>query len=198
MDLNSEEIDKLLEKHCPTLGKSERDIFINSSEYIHFDSKEIILDSLKKEKQAFFILSGSVRGYVIDEDGEERNLILRSEGVFTGDANSLFGNQPKTLYFEAITPTDALIINFDMFEKMVWQNSSIMKLYINALQDAVMVLTYRVHTMVSMSNEERYIDLLKKNPSFLKDSFNKHIANYLGITPVSLSRIIARVKSKKI
>ncbi len=72
-----------------------------------------------------------------------------------------------------------------------------MKLYINALQDAVMVLTYRVHTMVSLNNEERYIDLLKKNPSFLKDSFNKHIANYLGITPVSLSRIIARVKNKK-
>jgi len=85
--LNNEEIDKLLEKHCPTLGKTDREVFINSSEYVHFDSKEIILDSLKKEKQAFFILSGSVRGYVIDEEGEERNLILRSEGVFTGDAN---------------------------------------------------------------------------------------------------------------
>ena len=198
MELNREEIDKLLEKHCSSLGKTERDIFINSSEYVHFESKENILDNRKKEKQAFFILSGSVRGYIIDEEGEERNLILRSEGVFTGDANSLFGNQPKTISFEAITPVDALIINFDTFEKMAWQNTAVMKLYINALQDAVMVLTYRVHTMVSLSHEERYMDLLRKNPSFLKDSFNKHIANYLGITPVSLSRIITRVKSKKI
>ncbi|MGB5243890.1 MAG: Crp/Fnr family transcriptional regulator [Lutimonas sp.] len=197
MALSNKEIIDLLEKHWPNIGKNEIASFIENSEYAFFESKEIILDNLTKKKQAFFILTGSVRGYIIDDEGEERNLILRSEGVFTGDANMLFGDQPKTIHFETITPTDVLIINFEDFEKMVWKNPNIMKLYINALKDAVMVLTYRVHTMISLSHEERYLDLLRKNPTFLKDSFNKHIANYLGITPVSLSRIIARVKNKK-
>ncbi|MFD1316434.1 Crp/Fnr family transcriptional regulator [Namhaeicola litoreus] len=196
MGLTKDQIEELLQKHCPTLGKNDRIAFMEQTEYAHFESKEVILDNSLRQKQAFIILKGSIRGYFFDGNGEERNIILRSEGVFTGDANVLFLNEPKKTIFEAIAPTDVLIIDFLKFEKMIWENEGLMKLYINVLKDAVTVLTYRVNSMVSMSNEERYLDLLKKNPSFLKDSFNKHIANYLGITPVSLSRIIARLKSK--
>ena len=47
--------------------------------------------------------------------------------------------------------------------------------------------------MVMMTGEERYLDLLKKNPAFLESSYDKYVASYLGITPVSLSRIKKRI-----
>jgi CRP-like cAMP-binding protein len=196
LGLSINQIEQLLQKHCPTLSKNERIAFLEQTEYRHFESKEIILNNSLRIKQAFIILQGSIRGYFFDQNGEERNVILRSEGVFSGDANVLFLDEPKKTIFEAISPTDALIFDFTKFEKMIWENEGLMRLYINVLKDAITVLTYRVNSMASMSNEERYIDLLKKNPSFLKDTFNKHIANYLGITPVSLSRIISRLKKK--
>ena len=46
--------------------------------------------------------------------------------------------------------------------------------------------------MIDKSPEERYEELLQQSPQFFQTAFNKHIANYLGITAVSLSRIIRR------
>ena len=46
--------------------------------------------------------------------------------------------------------------------------------------------------LIDKSPEERYDALLQQSPQFFQTAFNKHIANYLGITPVSLSRIIRR------
>ncbi len=49
--------------------------------------------------------------------------------------------------------------------------------------------------MISMTAKDRYIDLIKKNPTFLEKAYAKYIADYLGITP-SLSRIIKEIKEK--
>ncbi|HVW59203.1 MAG TPA: hypothetical protein VHC48_04180, partial [Puia sp.] len=39
------------------------------------------------------------------------------------------------------------------------------------------------------SPEKRYADLLQENPHIIQRIPQRHIASYLGITPVSLSRI---------
>ena len=49
-----------------------------------------------------------------------------------------------------------------------------------------------------MSSEERYLDLLKLNPDFLEKSYDKYVASYLGITPVSLSRIKKRLNDPEL
>ena len=61
--------------------------------------------------------------------------------------------------------------------------------FMNSMKEAILRLTYRVESMITMSSEERYLDLLKMNPAFLKNSYDKYVANFLGITPVSLSRV---------
>ena len=40
-----------------------------------------------------------------------------------------------------------------------------------------------------MTPKERYIDLIKQNPMYLKTTFDKHIATFLGIKPLTLHRI---------
>ncbi len=72
-----------------------------------------------------------------------------------------------------------------------------MQLYLNILKEAVVRLTYRIESLTMLSNEERYKELLKLNPNFLKKSYAKHIASYLGITNVSLSRIIKKLTNIK-
>lgn len=71
-----------------------------------------------------------------------------------------------------------------------------MQLYLNILKDTIVRLTYRVETLTTMDPEERYLDLLRLNPKFLENTYSKHVANYLGITPVSLYRIMKKIKSK--
>ena len=55
----------------------------------------------------------------------------------------------------------------------------------------------RLKSFVLLNPEERYLDFIKKNPSLVNRVPGKYIANVLGITPVSLSRIRARVVNQK-
>ncbi|MBK8659738.1 MAG: hypothetical protein IPN22_12925 [Bacteroidetes bacterium] len=48
-----------------------------------------------------------------------------------------------------------------------------------------------------LSPEERYLKFIQKYPDLLNRVPNKYIANVLGITPVSLSRIRKRISTKK-
>jgi len=47
-----------------------------------------------------------------------------------------------------------------------------------------------------MTNEERYFDLLKLNPNSLSKPSSKQVANYIGFTPITLSRVMKRVNEK--
>ena len=55
----------------------------------------------------------------------------------------------------------------------------------------------RVESFVLLNPEERYLKFIEDNPGLMNRVPNKYIANILGITPVSLSRIRKRIAEKK-
>jgi len=58
-------------------------------------------------------------------------------------------------------------------------------------------LEERMTELLMLSPEERYIKLIEGNKKKIIERIPQHyIANYLGITPVSLSRIRKRLTSK--
>jgi CRP-like cAMP-binding protein len=58
-------------------------------------------------------------------------------------------------------------------------------------------LEERMVSLLLQSPEERYVDLLNSNKNKIIERIPQHyIANYLGITPVSMSRIRKRLLKK--
>ncbi len=145
-------------------------------------------------QKAAFILSGVVRGYFINELDIDKNIILRIAGTFVSPVEWLSGNFPTKYTFEAILECELLLFNITDFRELAKTNSAIFDLYSWSLIDSINMMLYRIESMVNLSAEQRYKDLLEKHPVFFQKTFNKHIANFLGITPVSLSRIIKRMK----
>lgn len=145
-------------------------------------------------QKAAFILSGVVRGYFINELDIEKNIILRIAGTFVSPVEWLSGNFPTRYTFESILECELLLFNITDYRELAKANSAIFDLYSWSLIDSINMMLYRIESMVNLSAEQRYKDLLEKHPVFFQKAFNKHIANFLGITPVSLSRIIKRMK----
>ncbi len=56
----------------------------------------------------------------------------------------------------------------------------------------------RVESFVLLSPEERYLKYMQDYPSVINRAPDKYIANVLGITPVSLSRIKGRITAKRL
>ncbi|WP_223034834.1 Crp/Fnr family transcriptional regulator [Hanstruepera marina] len=193
MTFSKSEIKQLVKKFIPYLKNKEVDIFLKMSTYEVYNNKEIILKGGRTDKFLFLLLKGSSRAYIIDEKGEELNCHLRAEGYFFGDAR-VFEDKEQVLNAEAIGEAHILKFNVEELEEIGYQNPKIMTLYINLLKEVIAAFSHRIHTFVSMTSEERYLDLIQMNPEYLKSTFDKHIASFLGIKPLTLHRIKKKLK----
>lgn len=197
MVYSEKEINNILNEKLPILNQKDIDSFLNITTYKKYNNKKIILKCGIINKKVFLILQGVVRGYITDKNGVEKNILIRSEGIFVGDARKLFNDEPQKLTFSSIGEVHILLFNFIDFEDLTKKHPNFMQLYLNILKEAVIRLNYRVESFITMTHEERYIDLLKYNPKFLDRTYSKYVANFLGITNVSLSRIIKKTNKTK-
>ena len=184
---------KKLKELLPQLEDKDRLKFLEICKYTKLKNREIVIPEGNTSKKAFLILEGIVRGYLTTKSGEEKTILLRGKGIFVAYADTIFKDVPTKHTYESIGNTEVLIFNSDTYIELAEKENALKNLFISILKEAVSVLNYRIETMITMSNEERYIDLVKRNPDFLNSTYKKDIANYLGVTPVSLSRIIKRI-----
>ena len=186
----------ILHQTYPFLGKNDLALLQEHGRQQNFANKAAIIQAGSFQPEVFFILSGMVRGFFINEKGEEKNIFLRPEHTMTGPPDCLFEQQPTKYTFEAILETELIFWSFDSLQQLSGTHPNIAKLYIAGLTENLQTLLFRVESLVNMRPEERYEALVERSPQFFQTAFNKHIANYLGITAVSLSRIIKRKKEQ--
>ena len=108
----------------------------------------------------------------------------------------MFDNKTSKYTFEVIGDTELLVFELSDFENLAFKSSNILKFLLSSYKEMIQTLIYRVESMIDKTPEQRYEDLLDKSPQFFQTVYHKDIASYLGITPVSLSRIIKRRTDK--
>ncbi len=194
---NSSMIANRLKIQFPFMTNDEIALFLSICTLKNYKAKEAILDINGENRHFAIVITGVIRGYFVNKEGIERNVMLRPEGTAFGTPEALSASKNSKYTFESILDSALLIFNLESLEVLAKKHAGIFDMYIWGLKENIAVLHYRVESMVDLSPEERYQDLLKKYPHFFQTVFNKHIANFLGITPVSLSRIIARIKNTK-
>ena len=195
--LDTIKIKQILKTTYPFLSDDDVSLLLSIGEYVELKSRTNIIKAGKIDDRMFFILEGMVRGYYINPEGEEINVFLRPEHTQTGAPDSLFKKSPTKYNFETVVQSHLLLFSFKKIEALAKTNTSIAKLQIAGLQETVQTLIFRVESLVDKLPEERYDELIEKKPQFINTALNKHIANYLGITPNSLSRILKRKKKSK-
>ena len=178
-----------LKEILPDIPDKDLELLAGICESKTFKDKEVILKSGNRLRKVFLILEGAARGYIVGSEGDEKTILLRGKGIFVGDAQGVFTNMPQKLEIVAVGATEVLMLAYTDLEQLAMKNQNILRVYLNSLKEAILRLSYRVESMITMSSEERYLDLLKLSPSFLEKSYDKYVASFLGITPVSLSRI---------
>ena len=195
--MDIQEIKNILQSTYPFLGDEDLELLLDIGSYAELKNRTLIIEQGKLNQDVFFILKGMVRGFYINSDGEEINVFLRPEHTQSGAPDSLFNNVPTKYNFETVVHSHILKFPIQKIIELSETRPNFAKLYIEGLQENVKTLIFRVESLVDKLPEERYDELLKARPQFFENALNKHIANYLGITPNSLSRILKRKKNSK-
>jgi CRP-like cAMP-binding protein len=149
------------------------------------------------EDEIGFVISGSLRHYYEKGDGE-RTTYFYFENHLLSSYISFIHQQPSLLAIETLEDTELLCFNYSTMQELYtgfqdWQ------IFGRKVAEYLAIgLEERMVSLLLKSPEERYIELLESNKKKITERIpQQYIASYLGITPVSLSRIRNRIHKMK-
>lgn len=157
---------------------------------------DFLLREGKTGKELGYILQGEMRHFYT-RDGEEKTTYFYFENSLVGPYMSCVTGKPSLISFEALSDTRLLVFPYTALQSLYEQNHTWEKFGRVLAEYIALGLEDRMVDLLTLSPEERYVQLLESNKKKIIERIPQHlIANYLGITPVSLSRIRQRLLKK--
>lgn len=184
----------------------ENFVEFTNDEWIIF-AEHLGIRSIKKRKQFIspgkvcnevgFILRGSFRFFFV-KDGIEISNYFSFQNEFISSYRSFLKQEASLISIEAME--DSLLIYFSRASLQELLKDKKVALKMERFGRTIaeyLICCYeeRVVSFVTQTPEERYRILLENGNDLLQRIPQHYIANYLGITPVSLSRIRKRIFS---
>lgn len=184
-------IKNLIEIIAKTTEPSALDIKLCSEyfEPLHV-SKNTILEAQGKIPQyLYFIVSGNMRLFYNDENGEEQTTFLSSSNGFLASF-LCFINQTKSIEnIACVTECELLRIKHSNLKKLIDQSENFKNFSLIIFQEAIASTSIRANDLATLSAEQRYKKIIVKQPELINKIPVQYLASYLGIKPQSLSRI---------
>ncbi|MEM0996854.1 MAG: Crp/Fnr family transcriptional regulator [Bacteroidota bacterium] len=147
-------------------------------------------------QEVFFINRGAVRFYYLTEEGKDVTGFIFLENMFSGAHTSFFYQRPSHQIVETIEPSELLVLPYTdlqlLYTEVPKMHAFMERLLAERLSFAQEVLA----SFVLNKPEARYRALLARRPELLGRVPQHILSSYLGITPVSLSRIRKRLSEE--
>ena len=174
---------------------SELAIVMKHFETKTFKKKTNILKAGKTAKEVYFILSGCIRLFY-EKDGEDISAYFFTEKRFAGAYDSFISQKPSRLSMETLEDCEVLSISYEALQKLFNELPKMNEFVRKVLEERFVTLHDLFTSQILDSPEERYLNLQKERPELFNRIPQHQLATFLGITPVSLSRIRNRVMKK--
>ncbi len=149
----------------------------------------------ERSSEIYIIQHGLLRLYYGDEEGRERNKAFYGDGDVTGPVSAIMSARPASFAIQALEPCELLAANLTQLLALAPSDPAVSKLVITLLSEAFMRNEQREMLLLTHNAEQRYRWMLMHQPELVARIPQYHIASYLGIDAVSLSRIKRKVKS---
>jgi len=159
-------------------------------------ARTILLSEGDVATKLFLVMKGCLRAYFIKESGIEITTQFFVESQMVASFESAMTGSPSRLYIDTIEDSTLGIIQIKVLEKM-FSESSAARDFFNKFLVSRLISYMNLHASFILDNpEKRYKKLIQDNPELVSRLPQQYIASYLGITPVSLSRIRSRLRKQ--
>lgn len=136
-----------------------------------------------------YVVRGAFRSYYLDADGKEHTVQIAMDDWFVSDFYSYITQTPATLFVEALEDSLLLRTTYDKIEPLCKEMHALSEYFRITTERAFAFSRKRALSNLSLSAEERFLELEKRYPSMVQRVPQKVIASYLGMTPEFLSKI---------
>ena len=187
---------RLFVANFPFLNTEETDIIVENTNLQEFKKGHVLLREGAVSKECYAVIRGCVREYYI-KDGVEKTTAFFTEGQAVNSFSSYTNQVASKHYLECAEDCLLTVGNQSLIEQMCERIPRLTEFISMQVQKDAGELQERMATFMTSSPEERFDALMENNPSLMNRVPQHQIASYLGVTPVSLSRIKKRTFDKK-
>lgn len=157
-----------------------------------FPKGTILLHQGDVPTKCYFVLSGCIRQYKVDEDGNEHTVdfITEEQSITILTKHHSDGRSPYSL---ACIEECCLVVGDLATEQEQYEGNPVLEAMTrDMMQEDMGTMRDAFASFMSSTPEERYQTLMEKRPGLVHRVPQYQLASYLGITPESLSRIKKR------
>ncbi|MFK7975868.1 MAG: Crp/Fnr family transcriptional regulator [Halioglobus sp.] len=143
----------------------------------------------------YLIDAGLVRLFYTSADGKERNKAFMTEGQVAGPVSAAITGTAAPFAIAALEPTVVLTFPYSGLLAAASKNPQVAQLHLNLLSNAFIRNEQREAMLLTLNAQQRYEWLLEHEKHLLDRVPQFHIASYLGVDAVSLSRLKRKLKT---
>ena len=181
------------------LSADEQQHFMSLLQPKRYKRKQFILQQGEICKYSTFVIKGCLRGFTIDQNGDEHVINFAPVGWWIADMYSLLTQKPGVLNIEAMEDTEVLLLSKAKQEKLYHEIPQFERFFRIITENSLVSYQQRLIDNLSLTAEERYHNFCRRYPTLIYSLPKKQIASYIGVTPEFFSRMQHRmlIKDKK-
>ena len=166
---------------------------IGFSRFKVYSKGDIIARTGDKTTTAGLVISGVIRSYYVDTDGNDITQYFATEAGWCIDSG-MIGFDEMQASWEALEDTTVMLFDVKDMKELIYSDEKLKNIWISVLESGMRYKVYRENGFLVENATERYIAFRKRYPELSKRVPQRYIATYLGIAPESLSRIRTSLK----
>ncbi|HKO81353.1 MAG TPA: Crp/Fnr family transcriptional regulator [Chitinophagaceae bacterium] len=136
-----------------------------------------------------FVLSGCLKTFYIDNEGQEHIVMFAVENWWTADLSSFITQTPADYNIQCLENSVLAQIYYEDLEQLYVQIPKLERFFRIIIQKAYISSQKRIINNFSLPAKDRYVQFREKYPQIEQRVPQYMIASYLGITKEFLSKI---------
>ena len=136
-----------------------------------------------------FVLSGSLKTFYIDNEGQEHIVMFAVENWWTADLGSFISQTPADFNVQCLENSVLAQIRFEDLQQLYTDIPKLERFFRIIIEKAFVSSQKRVINNFSLPAKERYLKFREQYPQIEQRVPQYMIASYLGITKEFLSKI---------
>ncbi|MGH1342469.1 MAG: Crp/Fnr family transcriptional regulator [Nannocystales bacterium] len=142
-----------------------------------------------RARDVLIVIEGLLREYYVLPDGAERTKSFVVEHQAAGSLPDLISGEPSRAYIVAEATTRVLVFEFAALRALQEPHPSWARLEMEMTRRLLLTKTEREYELLGLDAEARYDVFRSRFPGVEERVAARHVASYVGITPVHLSRL---------
>ena len=161
-----------------------------------YKAKSIILHAGEVCQYSYFVNSGLLRSFTINDHIVEHVLSFACEGWWIGDMYSLLSQKPGNLFVEVLEDAEVVLLSKENQEILYQEIPKLERFFRILTENSLVANQERLMDNLSLSAEERFEKFCKKYPTLIQKVPQKQIASYIGVTPEFFSKMKSKLLRK--